>query len=519
MAKKEYILEESQKLKSSWSRRDRKFKNWLDLITLKPKRKARPGHGLFVSNDPRTYYNFAGFLLSTSQLTHKIKRENLDVTQAEDAANIEQILIDLWDEQDNRQEKRSRLGIRDQMISWLLLFGWISVLALKIDNEFVTEIWSPMNVYPEFSEDGLLRVAHVYSLSIPQARHKAKKLGWQIPDRELQETALSKNVTISDYWEDIDGVKHGICVGDSAVVPLKSMKLSRIPIFVQPVGGLSGLKEIDTTNEWQEYIGESILAPNETLYDLKNQYLTLTQDWLTDTAQPHIAALTQAEGVVTPENWERPGGIYKLQPGDDIRAVMPPPIPADLKMQQFEIDNEIQRGSVPYAAFGNIQQQMSTYMLSQITAGVRQNLQPYMKAIENVYESINRFFLELEDIGMPGELETSLRLNIASDIMQRAASARTLSPNFQISRDTTAKLLLPEVENMEEEEQKLMRDSVKASSPFGLINLITTLNNQAQVFQEKGDMQTAQLYAQMAQLVQAQSQNLIQQQPAAKKKK
>jgi hypothetical protein len=512
------IADRCRDLKTYWTIRNNKFETWYNLLRLEDNLKEE-GLESYISNEPRTYYNFAHYLLSGGKLIHSISTEGLSALQVDLASRYEKEMEKQWRRIDSKLRAGGKSKFQDSLVSYILAFGWYAVFALYTsDDGFIAEAYHPATVYPEFGDGELLRVAHIYTLSPAQANARVRNKDWRKP-----RNPFGSDVTLYDYWElDADGkVWNGIQISDQIVKDFKVTDLEKIPYFISPVGGLPDRGELRKGNTWQENCGESILGINERIYTQFNKYMSLTQEWLRNTAQPHWLEKTTGGEIITAKTMQDRGGIFRASPLDTIEPLLPPPIPADLKMQMFEIQNQIQRGALPYALYGNVSGEISGYLLSQIASGTKQNLGAYIEAMQDIYSNIDNYLVkELQKDGvlesqLPEDnvFETAIRVDIPSDMVQRATACRALSPTFRLSNQTITDTLFPEIKNPKEEMRIVKEEDAMNSAEMNILNLIVLLRNQIRYLETRGMIEQANLYRTLATAIESNLQQLQQPQP------
>jgi len=81
------IIEDITELKRPWAARGRKFKEWYESLCLEDKLKAKDMES-YVSNDPRTFFNMAHYLLTTGDIRHDISIIDESPMEAEKQARV-----------------------------------------------------------------------------------------------------------------------------------------------------------------------------------------------------------------------------------------------------------------------------------------------------------------------------------------------------------------------------------------------------------------------------------------------
>lgn len=507
----EFILR-CTNLKTNWSVRDKKFAEWYDILSLKDDLK-QTGMESVAGNDPRTGYNLGKHLMVTANISHKISSEGLTNEQITGASYLENYVSKRWAEHERQYRSIGRQGWLDEVISFLLTYGWHAVFAMVEKEKLYAEVWHPAQVYPNFGSSGLDEVAHIYGLSMPAANRKLKQMGWKLS------RPLTAGTIIYDYWTfDADGdIVNGTVMGSEYVkLPQKEpelTKVGRLPVFIAPAGGLPDMGVITKGNSWQEHFGESVIATNEELNKNYNRMLTYSQQLMRDTANPRWLELSAGDTPILKESdMFKRGAIFRGSPGESVNTLPVPPIPVELRQMLFDYQNMLQRGMFPWAVFGNIQQQMSYLAMANVAASSLQVLAPYVNSLEGLLSDVDNFWHKLlmvtgykphgfdmtvelpEDIGF----EAEVNIEVPGYLVQRATVSRMLNPNFRLSTLTIMDRLFPEIKDPLKEMAKVRRDDAMMHPKAITADAIIAYRERSRELREAGDKNSAELYEKLA---------------------
>jgi len=506
------LIARCSRLKSNWNTRTRKIKDWYEILRLKDEL-AQEGMESVTSNDPRTGYNLGKHLMTSSIVADKIDQEDLNPQEVESTSYLEGYVAKRWAEEEKRYRRMGRQSFKGELIGLMLATGWYNVFSMVEEDKIWSEVWNPLETYPEFgsADIGLVEAAHIYTMKPAVANRKAKVMGWEIP------RPFTHNTTLYDYWgfDDDGDVVNGIVLGDVTVKPLvKDIVLSeigRLPLFISPVGGLPDRGAIDS--KWQEHFGESIVATNEELTKNYNRMITFSQQLMRDTANPRWFERSSGETpILREEDLFKRGAIFRGAPGEDVGPLAVPPIPVELRTMLFDYQNMLQRGMFPWAIFGNIQMQMSYLAMANIASAALQVLTPYMDAYKGLRSDINDYWIKLLNVTkyrphkfiVPSNMPEEVNFDVQADIeipgylIQRATVARMLDPTFRLSTDTVMDKMFPEVRNPLREQAKVRKDDAMMSPEAILADSILAFKEQARLLREKGQIDAAELYEKVA---------------------
>lgn len=507
------IITSCNTLKTFWSPRNRKMKSWYKLIEMVDEL-AQEKMESFVGNDPRASYNLILGMLD-QKIPHRIPAKDLTPQLVTVASELGGIFDVAWEDIFSRYRRRGRYWLRD-FIGFLLATGWYSVFSImSLDgSRCLAEIWNPATVFQNW-DDELVEGAHIFTCSPMEARRMIARTGWNLAPPKYKLTAY-------DYWrlDDAGRAFNSIVLGTTLVKPETwEPRLKRIPIFTAPVGGLpdTGLLS-DIGDKWKEEIGQSIVATNENIYRSWNKWWSMSTQLLRDTAQARIKEKSRSgKPIVKPEDVFRRGAIFRMTPEEDVSFMVPPPIPVELRASQLDMEAMMQRGGPSWAMYGAVQQQLSAYVMSQISTSVAHMAKPYHQAVKDLFTDIDNFWLNMVreqgykpygkaiPDGIPGDakLSADYEIKIPGDIVQRATVARMLDPNFEVSPLRVMDWLFPEIDNPLEELAFIRAAKAERHPIRALIALIESFREEARLLREAKDISGAQLYEKAADLAEA----------------
>ena len=513
------IIEECGSLAKFWNTRNRQFERWYDILLLTNNLKQEEMESV-ISNDPRTAYDLAMRLLTSSTIAHKIPLEGLNKADIGATSYLERYVDTHWNRIEKKHRRMGRQSWLREFIGFMLAIGWYSIFAWATNTDLIAEIWNPANVYPEFdNEIGLTKCVHIYTIGAEAANRKARSSGWSL------KYPIKTQTKLYNYWkiDEFGMVANAIVLGTNLVKPLTPLTKSEqfadiIPIFVSPIGGLPDRGAIKSSMDWQNHCGESIIAVNAEEYNNHNKLLTFAQQLVRDTANPRWFEQTRSsQGILQPETIFKRGAIFRGTPDENVTALPMPAIPIELRTLAFDYDNRIQRGSFSWALAGNIQQQMSGYLLSQIAATAIGIIAPYVKGLSVLsdvdnywYQEIKNRHLNMYGFKMPAnipddiEFQVDCNINVPGSIVQKATLARMLDPTFELDFATTADMLFPEIKDPVAVQAKVNRDRAMTNEIAQMLALVSAYREEAAIYKEAKDTVTADLFTKAADAIQAQ---------------
>ena len=514
------VINQANELKNFWSPRPAVVKSWYELLMQKDNL-AKEQMESFVGNDPRTFYNLAMYLLTRPKIPHAIPTEGLNPIQIRATSDLERFVTNQWKRHDRLNRGAGRGRWVNELVSLLLTTGWYSIFAPAHENGTYAEIWHPLETFPEFdsqnpmigdiSIQNLTRVAHWYKIDVKRARRKIAQLEWD----EVNMPAAG-SVDLIDYWfVDEDNVPVNVIVINNQISKQETRydNLPGIPVICGCVGGLPDRGTIIQDNTWKAHVGESILATNEKVLNSYNKQMTFIVQMLRDFAQTRWYQKT-ADGktILTAQNIFQRGAIFNLGLQDEVGMITPPGIPVETRTTLFDTRGMIQRGGFPDAMFGNLQQQMSASIMTQIADSAQQVLSPFHDGTMIIFEDIDNLWLwQLKngltirtnntfsysisaDVPSDSEFEVDYKIEIPGALIAKATVGRMLNPTFRLSNMKILDMLFPEIGDPTLEYSKALADESLMHPIARAIDLYKSFRDQAQLAEQGSDPDAAELY-------------------------
>ena len=520
-------INKCNELKDFWKERNKQFKVWYDLLLMKDQLKQEDMETV-VTNDPRTGYNLALHLLTSATMSHKISTEGLEKPEIVDTSYLETFIERRWHNIEKEEARKGKQSWLRRVLELMLATGWYSVFVGAGDDYLSAEIWHPANVFPEYGENGLEACAHIYRLKPIAAVRKAKVYNITFPF-----TPKSDVIVYNLFQLDEDGdVTNTLVIGDKLARPkskLVSEQASKvIPVLVSPVSGLPDSGVIISDDSWQKNFGESIVAVNEHEFTNNNKMQSYIQQLVRDSSNPRWFEKSRSKsGILKSETIFKRGAIFRGTPEEDIMPLPTVPIPVEIRTILMDNANRIQRGLFPWSLHGNIQQQMSGYLASQINSAALGVLTPYSLGLRTLLSSVDNFWLHetlernLHPYGfkkpdnLPKDIEFEIQheMEIPGSTVQRATVARMLNPTFKLSFPRVIDMLFPEIKDSIREQATVNKDEAMMGIVAQTIAQILAYRQEAKFAKDAGDSATASLFNTAADTLQSQLGVAGQQQP------
>jgi hypothetical protein len=489
-------------LARSWSARATSFRKWYRLIELYNDLKQDKMESV-ISSDPRTAFNMAAWLLTPQTSNFRVDDSNMTDLQIASLPRVEAYV----DGQLTQARYRSRGTLFGDIITrairMMLATGWYCIFSAPSDNGWALSVWNPASAFPEYDGDGnLIRLARRYTITADEANRKVVTEGWIPPSRPF-----TRDVTVRNLWRSYYGLVSFQASMDNHLAQPESLTLlRRIPVYTAPVAGLPDDGSITGDSSWRGEVGQSLVAAVLDIGKNLDKTLTYIQQLGRDTANPRWMEESESGNIIQyPDQVYERGAVFKGKVGEKVYPVAPASIPPDLRMHEFDLHGQWQRGTFSDISYGNLTQQVSAVLMSQVTAGTLQTLTPFKDGLMALLGDIASENVELERThGMkmgqdsyprlPRGLHFSFNyeIQVPGDFINRANSAMILNRNFRLSETTLIDILFPEVKSAVRELGRIQAEDAANSDIMKMEFLITELGRAAEEARRSGDLRLAQ---------------------------
>ena len=409
-------IEEMKKAATSWEQfwgvRNRRFEQSYSLRAMEDKYQKQNFLSIAL-NDARSFFDLALFLISGKPPVIRVP-----ILGKSDPEQERSDLSELGLQGVQRLIDRERMAMGQEswlraMADFMLATGWYAHMRMVVKNDdgtpqFISEVWDPAQVFPEFGQGQLVGVAHIYPDTLASVRAKAEALDWE-GDFSGDGTI---EVWVKDIWQ-VETTRKGSKVYNAIVVtgtgigkdgievakpPDELEALKEIPIRTGPVGGWAVRSSRPKDLDSQARMGEGILEAGKPVYDAKNIWATLVMQKVHDAAQP-LTQLKSRQGRWTLSEGDLTAGhAIATKLDEDILYPQKPPLPSEIgNLIMPMLNTAIQRASISDLFYGNVQGMDlagAGFAISLLEPNALSKLGPYATALEFVGSERDSYFLE-----------------------------------------------------------------------------------------------------------------------------
>lgn len=525
------VVAKASALKSVWTGRNLRFKDWQKLRRL-DNNLEETGYESFIGNDPKAFFNAALYMLSNASVQHRIPILAEDQNIQKQNGKNERALISMWRDMDKQQMMKGQSPWLRQFADYLLQTGWYAVQILfnPTTQKFAADIWNPAEVYQEYGDDGVISVAHMYSISAEAARAKIVRNGWP----EVVKSTDKNMITVVNYWwyDEEGNPMNCVVMNKQFVKPPTPEEFFRV--LTGPCNGFADrgiIEEESATGNWRQRMGESVLETNRALWDKFNKFMTFVMQNSRDAAQYNWLERSSGKPLATAETLKKRGGVYHYGPTDaGLSIIAPPDVSPSAVPVLRELGGMLERGALPRTFYGNIDMELSGYAISQMVSSAMQVLIPFQEVVELVMAEIDTIWLndykqdgkkmtikgvygqgtafvepfEKKDVPDGLYVDVTLSLALPNDLVQRAQIARQINPEGNFLDKTT---LLDQVLHIQDPQMvldKQMSDLTYDDQQARQLWLALKYMAQAEALDKGGQPEAAELFRLAAEGIKAQ---------------
>ena len=505
-------------LKNDWVTRNRKFREWYDMLTLKDNLKQE-GLESVCANDPRTLYNLGHYLMTAGELHHIIPVSVDSPIELEKQAKCERALEYLWRGVDRKMSKGGRQSFLSELNFFILALGWYAGVVSFDDTEQkgIAVLWNPADTYPRYSDNEMVTCLHEYKLPITSAVRKAKTNGWS-----YNPTRKTGDVVLSDYYYLDENGKfiNSILIDNKTVMGETSRDDAML--MVSPVGGFPDKGSIVPGDiDWTTRIGQSILETNKDIYAKQNRWLTFELQILRDTAQSKYIEYSQGDPKVQAEQLTKRGALFHFLPGEDLKTLDPSPIPLEMQAAIAAFDKQTQKGGFGDVLYGLLEGNLSGFALSQAIETANRLLYNYQNAKNFFIAETDNFWLsklqeksktfqikgrtleELSPKEIPEDVDVIVESELATprDWLEKATVANYMRDMLD---ETLIMSDILKIKDTNAVKRRREMDRVEQHPQIQNVKLITYCTKHAEYLRYMGDNTQAAIWEQAAAGLQAQ---------------
>jgi hypothetical protein len=394
----------------------------------------------YTSNEPRAYADKIVAWLVDASLTIRMPMRGAQRSSREQMSAKERFLTGILESADERLLEMILPGVREQLAWYICLRGWwssLSILRKLQDGSTIVDIrpWDPMHTYWGLGDKGGLEWACL---------HMRKTRGQILADHEHDIGEDEDNELGHDVYSYYDRTHHGLVIGSSndastgeLIRPVEPHGALKVPVSIGMVGAAPPIQGYNGSgDDYGEDSGESIFGANRALYEKRDQVMSIMLELVARSKkQPYIVKSRDGSKTLE-EDPSKQGSEVAIAEGDDVRPMEQLRMAIDTLPFLGSMSSEIQRGAIPYSAFGELGFQLSGFAITQLNDNIGTILQPRSKAMERAYRQICMMISDQYETGGFQSIQVNgfdLNREYFSETIEPDAIKGTGSPQFRMT--------------------------------------------------------------------------------------
>jgi len=358
---------------------------------------AGDGYQSYTSNEPRVFWLRLVSLLASGQINIRIPVKNAQREQRERQDGKERFLYGLLAANDERLLNMGLPALLSQLSSFLCLRGWSCGRAMLTKDIETGETYAdvtpfdPLHTTWSFGRKGLKWICNKSKKTLDEIedeygvreRDRSGSLGQGLVSGYV---ADEQGIDVYDYLDQwysivvIDGkyVKEPTYHG-SPRVPAWARAVDYLPLIQSSTGG-------KVTNV--RHHGESVFENTRGIYEKLNLvYSTMLQ--LVALSRNQAFSYMSRDGSKTlDENPFLEGSQVPLAEGEELNILPLLEMSGDTSAFLGLVSGEIQRGALPYSAYGQLAFQLSGYAVKLLGQAQEAPVAPRRTAIQDIFKLI-----------------------------------------------------------------------------------------------------------------------------------
>lgn len=356
-----------------------------------------PGFPLILSPEPRNQFRLALDIMSLRDPRFTIMISDQTADEQDRMNDAEKFAVGIWRESDHRWRRGgNRSLLRD--INFYSLSGGHALFCLVSkgmngETEFRIIPWDPIEVFPEFTEEGLVFVARVYKTSAQDIRERAaRNKGWNAAVLESLKSADEVEVSNS-FWLEEDGVYNCLQVNGKEIKPptYEPQFGSRLPVICIPASG-QPFRDfpfgqgwgVDTKEgfDWRALAWEGFLAPMRLIAKDFDSLLTNMAIIVRNNARgKYIQRTRDGRPRINPQQF-RNMELGTIQVGEDIFPLPPATSPHERQELLTYFSGAFQRAGLSHLAFGSLGVELSGVTVDSLINATQSVMAPFVESSE-----------------------------------------------------------------------------------------------------------------------------------------
>ena len=372
---------------------------------------AGEGYQNYTSNAPQTYADKIIGWLAAHQVVIRVPHRGDPTEDRERNDAKERLLIGFLRSADDGLIEQLVPALKPQLSWYICLRGWYAGRALLVKDEDegtyvdVTP-WDPLHTYWSKGKRGLEWACY-------KVRRTRDEIESEYPKFNFDEfssngrTPDEGGFDVYDYYDREDNCV--VIEGKFAKRPTPH-GANRVPVFLGMVGSQPPLQAWQggrSNEELTAEYGDSVFRSNRDLYEKHNFTMSVMLEMVARARKQGVVVRSRDGSKTLEEDPYREGAEIALAEGEAVEPLGLMEIARETGAYMGLVSGEIQRGSLPFSVYGELQFQLSGFAINTLRQGIQTVLQPRLEAMKSAYLQICNLLADQYGSGAFEALELS----------------------------------------------------------------------------------------------------------------
>jgi hypothetical protein len=337
----------------------------------------------YTSNDPKTFAKKVISILSTAKIISQVPASNAERDERKKQNEKERWVTGVLKSADERLRRMKQGTVQAQISFFMPIRGHYAARALlrkDEDESTVVDItpWDPRFTMYKVGGKGL-----IWAINKSRKSREDIKDTWGI-DLASEDGVEAKPEDMFAVYDYYDRQDNTLVVRDAVLKKPQEHGSPRTPVVVGSVGQqpLMWDDEIDDMiKDW----GESIYDQDRNIYPKNNLVMSILLEHVKRSRkQPLIVESPDGTKTLEGDPWVE-GTEISVAQGEKITVLDALRAAPEVGAFAGLVSGELQRGSLPYSAFGELQFQLSGFAINSLRQGMSTVLEPLTIALKDFY--------------------------------------------------------------------------------------------------------------------------------------
>lgn len=370
------------------------------------------GYKKFTSNDPATTLNLAMHLCSTAKRIVKVSQPRAQEQERETNNLKELFCLGALEAANARRAKLLMRNLQDAIFGQSLLRGRTCQRVLLVKDLFTGQTyvditdWDPRNVYWRMGKNGLAWACEKSYKSrtclMEEYEYDPTGAGYEEDGDEEQEFA------VYDFFDEVDNLV--VLEGGEILKPRTPHGMAGVPVVIDLAETLPLFQaEHGRDRDYEAHYGESFFRSSRQMFDEHNFIFSIISVLVSRSLKQPTAVNSKDGSLTLPDDPWQTGMEISLSTDEEqsIQPLEQMRMAAEAGPFMGVISAMMQRGTFPSSLFGQLEQALSGFAITQLRQGVEAPLTPHVKSAERVFKQMLDLLCDSYASGLFSEMEMS----------------------------------------------------------------------------------------------------------------